>query len=356
MKMTMRWFGREYDTVSLKNIRQVPGVTGVISTLYGKLPGQVWEKEEIQALKEEVESAGLALDGIESVNIHDAIKTGAPQRDEYIENYITTLTRLGEAGISMVCYNFMPVFDWTRTELAKIRNDGSTTLSYDQSIIDTIDPNDMAGLMERQSQGFALAGWEPERLAKLKDLFELYRDVTEEKLLENYKYFIDSLMPVCSRFNINMAVHPDDPAWPVFGLPRIVRDQERLLRIIALSDNERHGVTLCTGSLGTNPANDIPAIIHSLKGRIHFAHVRNLLHTAPGCFEESAHLSSDGSLDMFAIMKALYDTGFNGPMRPDHGRNIWGEVSIPGYGLYDRALGISYLSGLWEAIGKMSGR
>jgi len=354
MEMTMRWFGKQYDTVSLKHIRQVPGVTGVISTLYGKLPGQLWEKAEIRALKDEIESSGLRLSGIESVNIHDAIKTGAPQRDEYIENYITTLERLGEEGITMVCYNFMPVFDWTRTELAKLREDGSTTLSYDQSVIDTINPDDMTSLMERQSKGFVLAGWEPERLAKLKELFEMYKDVDEEKLFQNYKYFIEKIMPVCTKYGINMAIHPDDPAWPVFNLPRIVTDREKLQRIISASDNRHHGVTLCTGSLGTNPANDIPAIIHSLKGRIHFAHVRNLLHTAPGCFEESAHLSSDGSIDMFAVMKALYDIGFDGPMRPDHGRNIWGEVSIPGYGLYDRALGASYLSGLWEAIAKMS--
>ena len=354
MQMTMRWFGKKYDTVSLQYIRQVPGVTGIITTLYGKLPGEVWEKEEIRALKAEVEAAGLSLAGIESVNIHDAIKTGAPERDKYIENYITTLSRLGEEGISLVCYNFMPVFDWTRTELAKLRSDGSTTMSYDQSVIDTIDPNDMSSLIERQSNGFVLAGWEPERLAKLKELFAMYKDVDEEKLFANYKYFIEKIMPVCDRYNINMAIHPDDPAWPVFKLPRIVTGREKLLRLISASGNKHHGVTLCTGSLGTNPANDIPAIIHSLKGRIHFAHVRNLLHTSPGCFEEAAHLSSDGSMDMFAVMKALYDIGFDGPIRPDHGRNIWDEVSIPGYGLYDRALGATYLNGIWEAIGKMA--
>ena len=349
----MRWFGKNYDLVSLKNIRQVPGVSGVISTLYGKLPGQVWEKDEIRALKEEVEKAGLCLAGIESVNVHDTIKTGVPQREEYIENYITTLARLGEEGIRLVCYNFMPVFDWTRTELAKVRGDGSMTMSYEQSIIDTIDPNDMASLMERHSQGFALAGWEPQRLAALKELFDMYKDVDEEKLFDNYKYFIERIMPVCDKYGINMAIHPDDPAWSVFGLPRIVTNQEHLLRVIGLSDNVHHGITLCTGSLGTNPANDIPAIIHSLKGRIHFAHVRNLLHTAPGNFEESAHLSSDGSLDIFAIVKALYDIGFDGPIRPDHGRTIWGEVCMPGYGLYDRAMGAAYINGLWEAIEKM---
>jgi len=354
MKMTMRWFGKNYDPVTLEKIRQVPGVTGVISTLYGKLPGQIWEVDEIRALKGEVEKSGLSLSAIESVNVHDSIKTGSPQREEYIENYITTLTRLGEEGLRLVCYNFMPVFDWTRTELAKLRSDGSTTMSYEQSVIDTINPNDMASLMERQSQGFALAGWEPERLAVLKELFEMYKNINEEKLFENYKYFIERIMPVCDKYDINMAIHPDDPAWPVFGLPRIVTNQKQLLRVISLSDNVHHGITLCTGSLGTNPANDIPAIIRSLKGRVHFAHVRNLLHTAPGNFEESAHLSSDGSLDMFAIMKALYDIGFDGPIRPDHGRTIWGEVCIPGYGLYDRAMGATYLNGLWEAIEKMS--
>ena len=354
MRMTMRWFGKKYDTVTLAQIRQVPGVTGIITTLYGKLPGEVWEREAIAGLKKEAEAAGLSIAGIESVNIHDAIKTGAPERDAYIDNYITTLERLGEADIHLVCYNFMPVFDWTRTELAKVRGDGSTTMAYDQGIIDGIDPNDMSALVERQSKGFVLAGWEPERLAKLKELFAMYQGLTEEKLFENLKYFIERIMPVCEKYDIKMAIHPDDPAWSVFGLPRIVTDRKKLLRLIGLSDNPRHGLTLCTGSLGTNPQNDIPGIIAALKGRIHFAHVRNLLHTAPGQFEEAAHLSADGSMDMFAVMKALYDIGFDGPIRPDHGRAIWGEVSIPGYGLYDRALGAAYLNGLWEAIEKFS--
>jgi mannonate dehydratase len=354
MKMTMRWFGKKHDTVSLKDIRQVAGVTGIISSLYDKLPGEVWEKDEVLAFKGVVESSGLSFTGVESVNIHDDIKTGLPSRDKYIENYITTLAHLGEAGIHLVCYNFMPVFDWTRTELAKLRSDGTSTMRYEQSVMDNIDLYGMAGLMNRESGGFLLAGWEPQRMARLKELFAVYHDIDENKLFENLKYFIESIMPVCTKYGINMAIHPDDPAWPVFGLPRIVTNRENLLRIIGITDNVHHGITLCAGSLGTNPSNDIPAIIHSLKGRIHFAHVRNLLYNAPGDFEESAHLSTDGSMDMFAIMKALYDTGFDGPIRPDHGRTIWGEVCMPGYGLYDRALGASYLNGLWEAITKMS--
>jgi mannonate dehydratase len=352
----MRWFGTDYDTVTLEQIRQVPGVTGVITTLYGTMPGEVWEKEAILAQKKEVEDAGLTIAGIESVNIHDAIKTGEADRDKYIDNYITTLERLGEADIHMVCYNFMPVFDWTRTDLARKRADGSTTLAYNQKIIDTIDPAAMTDSINSQSKGFVLAGWEPERLGRLKELFAMYKDIDEGKLFANMKYFIERIMPVCDKYDINMAIHPDDPAWPIFGLPRIVTNKEKLLRLIGMVDNAHHGVTFCTGSLGTNPDNDLPDIIHALKGRIHFAHVRNLRYNFPGDFEEAAHLSSDGSMDMVAIVKALYDTGFNGPIRPDHGRAIWGEECIPGYGLYDRALGAVYLGGLWETIDKLCKR
>ncbi|MDR0374374.1 MAG: mannonate dehydratase [Treponema sp.] len=355
MQMTIRWFGKGFDAVTLEQIRQIPRVKGVITTLYGTLPGEVWEKEAIAALKKEVEDAGLCIAGIESVNIHDAIKTGAPERDAYIDNYITTLERLGQAGIHLVCYNFMPVFDWTRTDLAKKLPDGSTTMAYDQKIIDTIDPNDMSSLIERQSNGFTLAGWEPERLGKLKELFALYNGVTEETLVANLKYFLEAIMPVCEKYDIKMAIHPDDPGWSVFGLPRIMKNRDDLVRLITMVKNPCNGVTLCTGSLGTNPKNDIPSIIPALKGRIHFAHLRNVLHTGEGTFEESAHPTSYGSLDMFAIVKALYDTGFDGPMRPDHGRAIWGEKGMPGYGLYDRALGAAYLNGLWEAIERLRG-
>jgi mannonate dehydratase len=351
----MRWFGTGYDSVSLEQIRQVPGVSGVITTLYGKQPGELWEEAEIAGLKRQVEEAGLSILGIESLNIHDSIKTGAPDRDTYIANYIRSLERCGEAGLGMVCYNFMAVFDWTRSDLAKTRSDGSTVMSYDQKIIDTIDPYDMSTVMNAKANGYALAGWESERLGALKELFERYRSIREETLFANLAYFLECILPTCEKYNIKMAMHPDDPAWPVFGLPRIQTGKEQLLRLMKLVDHPLNGFTLCTGSLGTNPANDIPDIIRALKGRIHFAHLRNLRRSGPKVFEESAHLSGDGSLDMYAIMKALYDTGFDGPIRPDHGRAIWGEVSMPGYGLYDRALGASYLAGLWEAIEK-SGR
>ncbi len=352
MNMTLRWFGPGYDSISLEQIRQIPGVTGVVTTLYGSKPGEVWPLEKIRALKKTVEDAGLKIMGIESVNIHDSIKIGTPDREQYIDNYITTLEHLGEEGILVICYNFMPVFDWARSDLAKLRADGSTVLAYQQSEIDKVNPTDMFASMDSKSNGFLLPGWEPERMAQIKELFDLYQGVDEEKLFENLVYFLNRIMPTCEKYGIKMAIHPDDPAWPVFDLPRIVTCKEKLLRLMKAVDSPCNSVTLCTGSLGSNPQNNIPEIIHALKGRISFAHLRNIKHNAPGDFEETSHLSSDGSLDMYAIVKALHDIGFDGITRPDHGRAVWGEVSMPGYGLYDRAMGACYLNGLWEAISK----
>ena len=351
--MTLRWFGENYDSVKLWQIRQIPGVVGVISTLYDTAPGEEWSLEAIRALKKQINDAGLGLLGIESVNIHDAIKVGSPDRDMYIENYIRTIKKLASENIRMVCYNFMPVFDWTRSDLAKPREDGSTVLAYDQSKIDALDPEKLFNQVDGNSHGFVMPGWEPERLAHVRELFDMYKDVDNERLFENLVYFLNAIMPTCDAFDINMAIHIDDPAWSVFGLPRIITNKENLLRLMKAVDNPHNGVTLCTGSLSSNPDNDIPDIIRSLKGRIHFAHVRNTRHLAPGVFEEAAHYAADGSLDMAEIMRALIDIGFD---RPDHGRHIWGEVCMPGYGLYDRALGSQYLLGLYDGIRKEMNR
>ena len=352
MKMTLRWFGEGNDSVELWKIRQIPGVTGVITTLYNIPVGEAWTYEDIMEMKNKVEASGLKVEGIESVNIHDSIKIGLPDRDKYIENYITTLEKLAKADIKLVCYNFMPVFDWTRSELAKKRDDGSTVLSYDQDKIDEINPDEMFKQIDSNSQGFVMPGWEPERLAHVKELFEAYKDVGEQNLFDNLVYFLKKIQPVCEKHGIMMAIHPDDPAWPVFNLPRIINNKENILKLLNAVDSKFNGLTLCTGSLGSNPDNDICDIIKATKGRVHFAHIRNLRHHSPGKFEEAAHLSRDGSMDMYKIMKTLYETGFDGPIRPDHGRMIWGEVAMPGYGLYDRALGATYLNGLLEAIEK----
>lgn len=356
MKMTLRWFGSAFDSVTLKQIRQIPGVSGVITTLYDIPAGEVWPRERVKALKKEVEESGLKIEGIESVNVSDAIKIGSDKRDEHIDNYIKSLEALGKEGIDVVCYNFMPVFDWTRTDLAKVRPDGSTVLAYDQKVVDTINPQTFFDKTSESSNGFVMPGWEPERLKTVKTLFDAYKDVDSEKLFNNLVYFLKAVGPVCEKYGIKMAIHPDDPAWPVFGLPRIITGEESIQRMLKAVDKEYNGLTLCMGSLGTNPKNDIPAIIRSAKGRIHFAHVRNLHHYESGVFEEAAHLSSDGSFDMYEAVKALHDIGFDGPVRPDHGRTIWGEKCMPGYGLYDRALGAQYILGLWEAVDKSEKR
>lgn len=352
MKMTLRWYGSKFDTVTLQQIRQIPGVKDIITTLYDTAPGDVWSRERIRALKDEVAEGGLHIAGIESVNVHEAIKAGTKDRDKYIDHYIQTLENLGQEDIHLVCYNFMPVFDWTRTELARVRPDGSTVLAYTQKAVDELKPEKMFQSIAGDANGAVMPGWEPERMAQVKELFEMYRGINEEKLFENLKYFQESIMPVCNKYDINMAIHPDDPAWSVFGLPRIITNKENILRMIQAVDNPHNGVTFCSGSYGTNLENNLPDMIRSLKGRIHFAHVRNLKFNSPTDFEESAHLSSDGTFDMYEIMKALYETDFRGPIRPDHGRMIWGERAMPGYGLYDRALGAAYLNGLWEAIEK----
>lgn len=356
MDMTLRWYGSRHDSVTLQQIRQIPGVTGVITALHDLPAGEPWPYEEVRKVKAEVEAAGLQLLGVESINIHEDIKLGAPTRDQLIDNYITSLESVGRAGIHMVCYNFMPVFDWTRTDLAMPLPDGSTVLAYDGKQVEGIDPDEMFARVEKESGGFVMPGWEPNRREEIKDLFRRYKGMTHEQLLENYGYFIERIMPVCEKYQIKMAVHPDDPAWDIFGLPRIVKSEETLLAVAALHPSKLHGFTLCTGSLGSSRDNDLVKIIRNPKiaERIHFAHIRNVKFETDDMFHESAHLSSEGSFDMYEIVKALQEMGFDGIIRPDHGRMIWGEQARPGYGLYDRALGAVYIEGLWEAIRKNS--
>ena len=354
MKMIFRWFGKDDDSVSLQQIRQIPGVSGVAGFLPEIPAGEVWPMETILEYKKDIEAHGLELEVIESVNIHEDIKLGLPTRDKYIENYKECIKNLGKAGVRVVCYNFMPVFDWLRTDLAYKLSDGSEVLYYDDDKLKGLDPIEIVENTAKSSNGFSLPGWEPERLKELKKVLKLYENVDEEKLFENYKYFLEAIIPTCEKYDVKMAVHPDDPAWNVFGLPRIVHSKENLERIINLVDSPYNGITLCTGSLGSSTDNNIPEIIRyfGAKKRIPFAHVRNIKILSPKHFHEVSHRSEDGIFDMYEVLKAFYDVGFDGYIRPDHGRMIWGEQARPGYGLYDRALGATYLNGIWEAIGK----
>lgn len=353
MKMGFRWFGAADDAIPLRHIRQIPAVTHVVGALFDIPVGEVWPVAQIQSLSEEIDAAGLRFEVVESVNIHDDIKIGLPGRDRWIENYIQTIENLAACGIKVICYNFMPVFDWVRTELRHELADGSYVLALDSALVEG-SVAEMLARVQRQAAGIRLPGWEADRLADVKALFEAYADVDDARLASNLEYFIKAIMPACERFDVKMAVHPDDPPWPLFGLPRIVKNASDLRRIEGFHDSPYNAFTLCAGSLGANPDNDVPAIIREFvsRGKAPFVHARNIKHTAPGRFHESAHLSSEGSLDMFEVILALHESGFDGYVRPDHGRDIWGERGRPGYGLHDRAIGIAYLTGLWEAVSK----
>ncbi|BCQ55553.1 mannonate dehydratase [Burkholderia gladioli] len=344
VKMSFRWYG-DADPVSLQYIRQIPGVTQIVSAVYDEPVGEVWPLAKIEALKARIEAAGLRFEVVESVPVHEDIKLGKPSRDRLIANYQQTLRHLAAAGIRVVCYNFMPVFDWTRTELAKTLEDGSTCLAFSTAEVERIDP----------AEGISLPGWDSSyQPGQLQALLAEYREIDEARLWANLEYFLKAIVPVAAECGIRMAIHPDDPPRPIFGLPRIVKNRDDLARILKAVDHPANGLTLCSGSLGAGPQNDVEALVREFgaMGRIHFAHIRNVKITPEGDFEESAHLSSCGSLDIAAIVKAYHDTGFTGYVRPDHGRMIWGETGKPGYGLYDRALGAVYLNGLWEALQK----
>jgi mannonate dehydratase len=350
MKMGFRWYGEGNDSVTLEQIKQIPDTTEVVWALHHKAAGEVWTKDEIAVIEKQIKGAGLNMSVVESVNIHEDIKLGLPSRDAYIEAYIETLRNLAPFGVKVVCYNFMPVFDWARTNLFEPLDDGSTALFFEKAKITDVDPQELVKKIMDGSGDYTMPGWEPERLAHLTKLFELYKNVTEEDLFSNLKYFLSRICPVCEELDIKMAIHPDDPPFSIFGLPRIVTSRDNLKRLLELVPSKANGLTLCTGSLGANPDNNIPAIVGEFLDRIYFMHIRNVKIWPNGNFIETAHKTSYGSIDVTGIMKILHDRKFSYTVRPDHGRHIWGEKSRPGYGLYDRALGIAYLWGLYDAF------
>lgn len=345
MKMSFRWYGDD-DAVTLEKIRQIPNMSTIVTAIYDTPVGEVWSSESIAQLKGKVEKAGLAFEVIESVPVHEDIKLGRESRDNYIENYKENIRRLGAAGIKVICYNFMPVFDWTRTQLDRVLPDGSNALVYYPEHIEKMDP--LTGEL-------SLPGWDSSYTKEtLKQVFDAYAKITEEDLWSNLEYFLKAVVPVAEECDVKMAIHQDDPPWNIFGLPRIITCEENLDRMLSLVDSEYNGLTLCTGSLGVSPKNDMVHLAgkYAAMGRVHFVHMRNVK-LLEGGFEEAAHYSPCGSLDMVGIMTALYKNGFDGYIRPDHGRMIWGEIGRPGYGLYDRALGATYLNGIWETLSKV---
>lgn len=341
MKMTFRWYGKS-DPVTLEKIRQIPCMNGIVSAVYDVPAGEVWPTESIGSIQSDAEKNGLNFEVVESVPVHESIKLGLPERESLIQNYCENIRRLGRAGVRVICYNFMPVFDWLRSDLSRRLPDGSTALAFDNQTVLAMNPATCA---------LSLPGWDESYTKEgLKNLLGQYKFVDEEKLWDNFSYFLHKIIPVCEESGVNMAIHPDDPPWGIFGLPRIITGAKSYARMKAVNPSIRNGITLCLGSLGADPANDIQAIAHKYHDRIHFVHARNVKLTDERCFEEAPHPTVCGSLDMYGILKTLHDSGFDGYIRPDHGRMIWGEAGRAGYGLYDRALGATYLLGLWESI------
>ncbi len=342
MKLTFRWYG-ENDPVTLEKIRQIPTMSGIVSAVYDVAPGGVWSNESIQKIKTAAEQNGLEFEVVESVPVPEEIKLGGKNAEKLIDVYCENVRRLGKAGVKCICYNFMPVFDWLRSELEHQHADGSNSLAFHEDDLMKMDP---------KKGELSLPGWDASYTKdQMGARLDAYSNVDDEKLFGNMKTFLEAVIPVAKEAGIKMAIHPDDPPWGIFGLPRIITDEKNLERFLKLVDEEENGLTFCTGSLGANPENDLVRMAEKFASRIHFVHMRNIKHTGKRDFMEVGHPTSCGSLDMYGIAKALVDGGFDAYVRPDHGRMIWGETNDHyGYGLYDRALGATYLAGLFEAI------
>ncbi|WKN32332.1 mannonate dehydratase [Porifericola rhodea] len=382
-----RWFGPQ-DAVTLAEIRQT-GAKGVVSALHQIPCGEVWSLHDISQRKEMIESAGLRWNVVESVNVHESIKTASPERDEYIDKYCQTLENLGKSNINTVCYNFMPVLDWTRTQLNFPLKDGSFALRYDPVALAAFEifilkrpgiENDYTEAQKEAAHAYLqqlsshekdvlqrtiMAGlpgtdevYSPEEFMKH---LGVYKEIGVVKLRENLTYFLSKIIPVAESYGINMCIHPDDPPFPILGLPRIVCTEDDLRYIVESVPSLNNGITFCTGSLGARRDNDLPGMIKRLGSKIHFLHLRNVQHNPDGSFYEADHL--EGSTDMFAVMKAVIEeqlkrnmmgrTDIAIPMRPDHGHQFLFDADrqfYPGYSAIGRMRGLAELRGLEMGI------
>ncbi|MEM6326620.1 MAG: mannonate dehydratase [Bacteroidota bacterium] len=364
MTLSFRWYG-ETDPIALADIRQIPGVGGIVTALHDVRPGEAWTEGAVRAVRERVEAAGLAISCIESIPVPEGIKLGTDDRERLTEAWCASVEAVGTALAGgpfppVVCYNFMPVFDWTRTDLHRAMPDGSEALAYAES--------DLANVEEALASG-GLPGWmDAHSPQDLRRLFAAYEAIEPEQMWDHLGWFLERAVPVAESAGVALAIHPDDPPWPLFGLPRVVTSAQALERVCDLVDSPANGVTFCTGSLGADPAqiSGLPDAARrlSLRGRLYFAHLRNVARlgteadrgemTGSRDFTETAH--PEGDVDLPGVIAALKREDFDGPLRPDHGRQIWterGNASVrPGYGLFDRALGAAYLLGLWTSTAR----
>ncbi|MBO7683103.1 MAG: mannonate dehydratase [Kiritimatiellae bacterium] len=388
MKAGWRWFGPA-DAISLREIRQA-GVTDVVTSLYSRRPGDVWPLREIRACAAAVRNAGMTWSVVESLPVHEDVKRRAGDFRRYVEIYMRNLRSLAKCGVKTVCYNFMPVHDWARTDLHRVLPDGSVTLAYDHDEVCAfemfvlkrkgLEADYGAAVRARARRLWAKAPPKERRRishalllglpgttddatpAGLRRELAAYAGIDGAALRRNLCEFLNEITPVLEGEGIDMAIHPDDPPFPIFGLPRILSSAADIREMVRACPSKRVGVTLCTGSLGANLGNDCVAIFREFAGRVHFGHFRNLVHSAPGAFRESdSHLV--GSTDMPALMLELVKEesrrGREIVVRPDHGRRLdidGGRTCYYGYDYGGRLVGLSELRGLEAGVRLALGR
>ena len=342
MKLSFRWYGAD-DPVSLEYISQIPGMHSIVSAVYDVKPGEVWPEASISALQKACVAHGLVFDVVESIPVHEDIKLGRNNVDKLLDVYCENIRRCAKYGVKCVTYNFMPVFDWTRTQLDKKSKDGSTSLVMYMEQLKGLDP---------LHDDIHLPGWDASYTqSEVRELIAAYGELGEDGLWKNLECFLKKVIPVAEECGVRMAIHPDDPPYSIFGIPRIITCEENIDRFLKIVDSPANSLCFCTGSLGCTKRNDVARLVRKYAelDRIAFMHIRNVKVFDDGSFEETAHPTDCGSLDIYGVVKALVDNKYSGYVRPDHGRMIWGESGKPGYGLFDRALGAAYINGLYEA-------
>lgn len=384
MEQTWRWFGPR-DPIKLEEVKQT-GATGVVTALHHIPSGEQWAVEEVMKRKQEIESAGLRWSVAESLPVHEGIKTNSTDRPRLVENYKTSIRNLGQCGVDTVCYNFMPVLDWSRTDLGVVFKDGSITSKFESNVFAAFDlfilrRNDaeadysdeevrsarqyVEGLNDRQRDelvqtvllGFPGSG-ESYTLAQLRDALNMYDTIGEDELRHNLTQFLKEIVPVAEKSGVRLAIHPDDPPWPLLGLPRIVRNRRDVEQIVAVYNSPSNGITLCTGSFGAGMKNDLQELTELFAPRINFIHLRNVTKDPQGDFVEDNHL--EGDVDMYGVIRILLleqkrrdEEGrkdIRMPMRPDHGHLMLADQNrekvYPGYSLFGRMKGLAELRGL----------
>ncbi|GKX29409.1 mannonate dehydratase [Vallitalea longa] len=364
MKLSFRWFG-DNDPVKLSYIRQIPMVSTIVTDVKAEEVGGIIPASKIKDYKGKINRPGLKFEVFESLPVHYSIKLGLASRDKYIDNYKKNIRMLGAMGIKVIAYNFRPIFRWARTDINKELLDKSTVSVYDKADEEKINPftnctdtsqwhkKHSRYIYERQlTTDLTFDGYyTKESTSRLRKLRQQYQDIGKEGLWKNLQYFLNEIIPVAESCDVKMAIHPDDPPWDIFGVPRLITDETSLDRLLDCYDSPHNCITLCSGTLASIQDTNIINLAdkYSRMDRIAFAHIRNVK-CGSDSVEECAHYSGYGSIDMVKLLDALYKNNYDGYIRSDHGRMIWGEEGKPGNGIYDRALGAQYILGIWECL------